>query len=506
MGGFGKETAEAEALQKMSCLNMFATFNIKDQSLNSTKVVRNQCWKRLNASMDLCKNKIVIFGGKDGSLVLNDLITVDLETIEVKSHSFKQWDTNYPAPRYRHASCMFSRTYKNTSGQTEYAVVVDGGRNFARSFDDTFSYLPADNKWKAVKRIGVKLPPRHSHSICTSNNSCFYLTGGLINDSELQINTYLYSLEFSEPTQCVVSVRNKNMPPVFGHTSHIYKCKETHADWLVLVGGIVPYCPYSLVTFYDLINNCLKCHVRVGGDCLMSNHTSHIFHNYLLIVGGGGFMSNYGSFLNEKIKSYSITDMTAAAKESDNFPFLESALESQQIARHMRKLSDSDEDEEDDSVQGSPKNSRPHIKRSKYLGHEIYQEVNVADDKKTPGSKKGSGPEKDKLKRLVPEEQAIGAKELYYKKVLSDIEKKGGPNKLLDDDESKSKSEKLDNHDRKTSSRSNKSGKHYKRRPSRSKSPKTTEKSEKSSKKRSSSRSRKDEKSDKKSENQKSAK
>ena len=41
----------------------------------------------------------------------------------------------------------------------------------------------------------------------------------------------------------------------------------------MLVGGITPYCPYSLITMYDLSSMNVKTQVRVGGDCLMSNHT-----------------------------------------------------------------------------------------------------------------------------------------------------------------------------------------------------------------------------------------
>ncbi len=271
--------------------------------------------------MELCQNLIVIFAGKDGSRLLNDLITVDIETMDMKLYNTKLWNV-YPSPRYRHASAVFSEV--GSQGETKQQhLFIDGGRNFEKSFGDSFAYDVVANKWVKVRMTGEILPVRHSHSLCPASDTSFYLTGGLINDSEFQINTCLYLLNFAELT-CLVSVQNRNLPPIFGHTSHVYKQEDKGTRWLILVGGIVPYCPYSMVTLYDLENHCVKIQLRVGGDCLMSNHTSHIVDGELLcVVGGGGFMSNFGIFYNRRVKSFSLQEMVSSVNTVEKFPSLD---------------------------------------------------------------------------------------------------------------------------------------------------------------------------------------
>ena len=163
------------------------------------------------------------------------------------------------------------------------------------------------------------------------------IVGGLINDSEFQINTSLYVLEFADPFQCLVSVKSRHLPPVFGHTSHVYKCSKTSTVWLLMVGGIVPYCPYSLITMFDLSALNVKTQVRVGGDCLMSNHSSHIFEDNLWIIGGGGFMANFGTFFNNKIKCYKMDAILEATKNAPLFPAMDGSEHKGRMEKKLDK-------------------------------------------------------------------------------------------------------------------------------------------------------------------------
>ena len=177
-------------------------------------------------------------------------------------------------------------------------------------------------------------------------------------------------------------------------------------------------------------------------------------------------MSNYGIFFNEKIKSYFINDMTAVAKESEDLPFLESALESQQIARHMqrfagkRKINADDEDDSSDRSEsnGVTKQSGSYIERYKYLGHEVNHEVKGPEDKTSSAAsqvaKKNSKTEGGETKNWVavgPDERLIETKELCYKKTLSDIENEESPKSQQNSEENQSKGqfEKDDKFDKK---------------------------------------------------------
>ena len=127
----------------------------------------------------------------------------------------------FPASRYRHASGVYSK-FTDSGDNKGQLLFIDGGRNFTKCFNDSYCYNASNDKWTKVRTHGDSLPARHSHSLCARSENSFYLSGGLFNDSEFDINTSLYVLEFADPFQCLVSVKSRNLPPVFGHTSHVY--------------------------------------------------------------------------------------------------------------------------------------------------------------------------------------------------------------------------------------------------------------------------------------------
>ena len=84
-GGFGK-VAGKKVEQKVGGLRLLIIYEVKEKTISKVKQLKNISIQRLNSTMDLCGKIIVIFGGKEGSRILNDVITINTDTSEIKLH------------------------------------------------------------------------------------------------------------------------------------------------------------------------------------------------------------------------------------------------------------------------------------------------------------------------------------------------------------------------------------------------------------------------------------
>ena len=311
MGGFGaKVVPKGTPEEPHGRLKLLADIDIKDESPDAFKCVKSSCWERLNAAMLKCGNLLIVFGGrKSPTNALNDMVRVQMSEQSfgsIEHITSDEWDLNSPSPRYRMACGAIMMNYGEIE---ELLFFIDGGKTGEQSFDDGFVYHPELNSWEMVQYFDQKLPPRHSHSICNLKDCAFLLSGGIFNNIETDVSSKLYLLEFKGSDHCNVELFCENILPVFGHTSHVYvDPDDSSKKWLVLVGGIGFISGYSLLQILDLNKRELVRLFRIH-DCLVINHTSHLFHHHLLIVGGGGNLFSFGTYFNESIKVYSLTEM-----------------------------------------------------------------------------------------------------------------------------------------------------------------------------------------------------
>ena len=316
MGGFGaKLVPKGTKEEPHARLKLFADMDIKDRSSDAFKCVKNSCWERLNAAMLKCGNFLIVFGGrKSPTNALNDMVKVQLGEQSfgsIEHITSDVWDSEHPAPRFRMA---FGAIRFNYGEIQDFHFFIDGGKSGEQSLDDGFVYHPELNSWEVVQYLDEKLPPRHSHSICSIEDSSFLLSGGIFNNVETDVSSKVYHLEFRSSDHCNVQLFCENIVPVFGHTSHLYENPEDSSKWLVLVGGIGFISGYTLLQILDFSSREMIRLVRLH-DCLAINHTSHLFHHHLLIVGGGGNLFSFGTYFNDTIKVYSLLEVLNDTEE-----------------------------------------------------------------------------------------------------------------------------------------------------------------------------------------------
>ncbi|KAJ4457450.1 putative tip elongation aberrant protein 1 [Paratrimastix pyriformis] len=141
---------------------------------------------RQQHTMNVWGNKVIIFGGIDGTgQVLADLHILNLETM---TWSSPMCGGEVPLGRYGHASLLFRDQ-----------LVVFGGMSDEEPFNDAFALDLVSRNWHRLECDGLVPSPRHNHTLTviaqSPGSTTALLCGGLAEDGSCEDRLFLFSLE-----------------------------------------------------------------------------------------------------------------------------------------------------------------------------------------------------------------------------------------------------------------------------------------------------------------------
>ncbi|XP_035689312.1 tRNA wybutosine-synthesizing protein 4-like [Branchiostoma floridae] len=249
---------------------------------------------------------VVVFGGRTSPykpkgelLKLKVIPTLERDTDQEPSWLYEcetvQCTGDSPCPRWRHSSSLVSIEGKKF-------LIVYGGRTGSNTVLGDVHVLGLDKmEWLQVLVSGSPPSPRHSHSCATWNDQVI-VTGGLCEDLQPSAAVHLATCT-PEPQggMTVVWMELEVTPPLsprYSHTSHVYR------NSLLLVGGVNPENNYPPgLTVMDLGSGMWKEYAfpecPLERPIMVHNHTSYLLSkDELLIIGGGGNCFSFGTHLN----------------------------------------------------------------------------------------------------------------------------------------------------------------------------------------------------------------
>nr|XP_039264099.1 tRNA wybutosine-synthesizing protein 4-like isoform X1 [Styela clava] len=255
------------------------------------------------------KSIILVFGGRASPLKCTNSLAFlvfsnedlqedcdwqyKVEVIDVKEGE------NWPAPRWRHATEIIP------NNQMEKFMILFGGRDDRLIFDDMWVYDIESRKWNQLTLHGSGISPRHSHSVCATNDGNILLSGGIGDGNVIFADLYMIGIDTENLEASVQRIILYSLPPLFSHTSHCY------GDLLILVGGVTSHInskfgderERGMITVLNLQNGKSSSYTvnDISNDIIMlHNHTSifSVLQQTLFIVGGGDNCFSFGTWFN----------------------------------------------------------------------------------------------------------------------------------------------------------------------------------------------------------------
>lgn len=159
-------------------------------------------------------------------------------------------------------------------------------------------------KWTLINNQKNSPVPRHSHSAVTYNGKSIIITGGLTEDETILNSVHLFDCDSMEWNIFPVT----GLFPRYSHTSHIWK------NHLLLVGGITNVENCNLGIGVVNLETLQAFEVSLPAQdpeypILLSNHSSYLQNDEIFVVGGGGNCFSFGTHFNKKIVSFNIKEV-----------------------------------------------------------------------------------------------------------------------------------------------------------------------------------------------------
>ena len=163
--------------------------------------------------------KVLLFGGKDDSGVLNDTWTFDVATT---TWTRLEPANGSPTARYGHAM-----TVEDTTGK----VLVFGGWDSKKYFDSTWVYDPAANSWTSLDTQGLLPSKRAGH--CLVYDAA---TGGVIMFGGTSGSSFLRDVIYFDPATSTWTTAETGAPWPAARNGHslVY---DSASNVLILFGG-----------------------------------------------------------------------------------------------------------------------------------------------------------------------------------------------------------------------------------------------------------------------------
>ncbi|KAF8502091.1 hypothetical protein F5888DRAFT_1168599 [Russula emetica] len=144
--------------------------------------------------------KLIVFGGKIGGKIINDMWTLDLNCLK----SQPLWESYQPTPGNEKPLPRAS----HVSVTTKDRIIVFGGSSNQQYYNDTWSFDISTRKWTELQCAGSIPSPRASHA-ATLVDDVMYVFGGFSTDEGYLDD--LYALQLS--TQRWFKFRNVGPSP-----------------------------------------------------------------------------------------------------------------------------------------------------------------------------------------------------------------------------------------------------------------------------------------------------
>ncbi|XP_019630266.1 PREDICTED: tRNA wybutosine-synthesizing protein 4-like [Branchiostoma belcheri] len=251
-------------------------------------------------------NTVVVFGGRTSPYkpkgeLLQLKVTPKLHPDTDQEASWLyDWESvpctgDSPCPRWRHSTSLVSIEGKKY-------LLVFGGRTATDAVLGDTHVLSLDKlEWLQVHLSGNPPSPRHSHSCATWNDQVI-IAGGLCENLQPSGAVHLATCTAEPQGQVTVTWAEVEVtPPLtprYSHTSHVY------GNSLILVGGVNPESNYPPgLTVVDMVSGMWKDYAfpecTLERPIMVHNHTSYLLSkDQLLIIGGGGNCFSFGTHLN----------------------------------------------------------------------------------------------------------------------------------------------------------------------------------------------------------------
>ncbi|KAL8169119.1 UNVERIFIED_CONTAM: hypothetical protein K2H54_038180 [Gekko kuhli] len=149
---FGGAFPKISSLEPGVCSNSLFIFNPEYEIWYQPIVEGEKPLPRLGHSGTLLRNKLIIFGGQMNSTYLNDTHILDLGYMEYSSVPFL---SSQPSARSFHAAMPVS----------DQKVLISGGCNAERAFQDAFTFHLDTLTWSAVVHSDLCSIPRAGHTL-----------------------------------------------------------------------------------------------------------------------------------------------------------------------------------------------------------------------------------------------------------------------------------------------------------------------------------------------------
>jgi N-acetylneuraminic acid mutarotase len=163
--------------------------------------------------------KVLLFGGKDDSGVLNDTWTFDVATT---TWTRLEPANGSPTARYGHAMTVEDATGK---------VLVFGGWDSKKYFDSTWVYDPVANSWTSLDTQGLLPAKRAGHCLVYDP-----ATGGVIMFGGTSGSSFLRDVIYFDPTTSTWTTAETGSPWPVARNGHsmVY---DSASNVLILFGG-----------------------------------------------------------------------------------------------------------------------------------------------------------------------------------------------------------------------------------------------------------------------------
>ena len=177
--------------------------------------------QRYGHTMVYNRPNLIVFGGNDGKVALNDIWTMDAEKPPFSWSKLSVINpSKSPSPRVYHSAQMC------TSGPASGMMVIFGGRNAEnRSLRDTWGLRQhRDSRWDwvdAPQKKGTPPEARFQHS-CAFFKSKLIIIGGRTADVSKQLPTSVYDTETCEWRDIASAERFRHSVFTMGSTALIY--------------------------------------------------------------------------------------------------------------------------------------------------------------------------------------------------------------------------------------------------------------------------------------------
>eukprot|EP00980_Cylindrotheca_fusiformis_P017849 scaffold5653_cov147-Cylindrotheca_fusiformis.AAC.11 len=164
---------------RWTCIQKSSVIHDSDESLNSDAMRGNVPSPRFGYVSVVHNDKLVLFGGFDGSRWLSDMYVFDFQTKQWREVAAKG---KLPSPR----SCP-------AWAKDDTHVYIQGGYDGVERKDDFFACDLSTYTWAQMPSLGVTPSPRYFHSCCLYGNK-MYLYGGYSGSQRLA-DMFAYDFE-----------------------------------------------------------------------------------------------------------------------------------------------------------------------------------------------------------------------------------------------------------------------------------------------------------------------